>query len=323
MPFQEGSLPVRYLGVPLISSRLTIRDCKVLVERMERRIDNWLSKSLSFAGRLQLINSVLASMYTYWASVFMLPVCIIKDLEKRMRRFLWNGGSQGPVHSKVAWKEVCLPKDEGGLGIRSIMDVNKALILSHIWSIINNRQTLWVQWIHTYKLKGTSFWEVQCCGNMSWSWRKILSIRNQVRPYIWKSVQSGKQTNAWSDNWCMCSPLRSFITPRSIVNAGFNLNTTVAKLVGVDGQWRWPRAWHDIYPVLINVDTPQLLNDTDDRIRWKAIEGKLYRFRSWEAWNNFRSRDDKVAWVDSVWFSQCIPRHSFHLWLVIKNKLKT
>jgi len=55
MPFDEGSLPVRYLGVPLISSRLLYKDCNVLVERMENRITDWRNKSLSFAGRLQLI----------------------------------------------------------------------------------------------------------------------------------------------------------------------------------------------------------------------------------------------------------------------------
>lgn len=32
MSFEEGYLPVRYLGVPLISTRHHIRDCKVLVE---------------------------------------------------------------------------------------------------------------------------------------------------------------------------------------------------------------------------------------------------------------------------------------------------
>ncbi|GJR26264.1 RNA-directed DNA polymerase, eukaryota, reverse transcriptase zinc-binding domain protein [Tanacetum coccineum] len=32
MPFAEGNLPVKYLGVPLISSRLLNKDCKVLVE---------------------------------------------------------------------------------------------------------------------------------------------------------------------------------------------------------------------------------------------------------------------------------------------------
>ncbi|XP_022014968.1 uncharacterized protein LOC110914488 [Helianthus annuus] len=65
MPFQEGSLPVRYLGVPLISSRLAAKDCKILLDHMDRRIDNWMTKSLSFAGRLQLINSVLVALYSY------------------------------------------------------------------------------------------------------------------------------------------------------------------------------------------------------------------------------------------------------------------
>ncbi|KAI3808225.1 hypothetical protein L1987_24173 [Smallanthus sonchifolius] len=77
MPFKEGALPVRYLGVPLISSRLMYRDCKVLVDRLDKKIDNWMTKSLSFAGRLQLIKSVMSAMHIYWASVFMLPARII------------------------------------------------------------------------------------------------------------------------------------------------------------------------------------------------------------------------------------------------------
>ncbi|XP_035838846.1 uncharacterized protein LOC118486474 [Helianthus annuus] len=307
----------------LISSRLAYSDCKILVERVQRRIDNWLSKSLSFAGRLQLINSVISAMYTYWASVFMLPVRIVKKLEKCMRRFLWNGGVQGSVRSKVAWKDVCLPKTEGGLGIRSVMDVNKALISSHVWSIINNRRSLWVSWIHSYKLKGTSFWEVKCSSNPSWGWRKFLALRNQIRPYVWKSIQSGRQTNAWSDNWCSCSPVRYLIFPRRIANAGFNLHTTVAELIDANGNWKWPMAWYDLFPVLINISAPTLVEDVADRSYWKDYEGNLRHFHSSEAWNSFRMRNVKVAWVDAVWFSQCIPRHSFHVWLVINNKLKT
>ncbi|KAJ0431881.1 putative RNA-directed DNA polymerase [Helianthus annuus] len=323
LPFQEGSLPVRYLGVPLISTRLAARDCKILIERTQRRIDNWVTKSLSFAGRLQLINSVLAAMYSYWASVFLLPIGIVKDLEKRLRRFLWNGGNQGPVRAKVAWKEVCTPKDEGGLGIRSIMDANKAFLTTHIWSIITNRPSLWVQWIHSYRLKGNNFWEVQCRGQVSWGWRKLLAIRPSIRPFVWSSIYSGRQTNVWSDNWCAYSPLRSFISPRNIARAGFSLSTTVADVVSEDGQWRWPQAWYDTFPVLINIATIQITPDTADRFRWKDWEGKLQRFCSWEAWNNLRYKENKVVWVNSVWFSQCIPRHSFHLWLVIKNKLRT
>ncbi|GJR77253.1 hypothetical protein Tco_0089618 [Tanacetum coccineum] len=55
MPFSEGELPLNYFGVPLISSRLLNRDCKVLVEKARNRIGDWKNKSLSFAGRLQLL----------------------------------------------------------------------------------------------------------------------------------------------------------------------------------------------------------------------------------------------------------------------------
>ncbi|GJY63107.1 putative reverse transcriptase domain, reverse transcriptase zinc-binding domain protein [Tanacetum coccineum] len=34
LPFEEGTLPVKYLGVPLVSSRLIYRDCKELVEKV-------------------------------------------------------------------------------------------------------------------------------------------------------------------------------------------------------------------------------------------------------------------------------------------------
>ncbi|GJY39285.1 hypothetical protein Tco_0425649 [Tanacetum coccineum] len=38
MPFEEGVLPVKYLGVPLISSGLFHQDCKILVERVKIKI---------------------------------------------------------------------------------------------------------------------------------------------------------------------------------------------------------------------------------------------------------------------------------------------
>ncbi|CAH1447585.1 unnamed protein product [Lactuca virosa] len=50
-----GKLPMKYLGIPLISTRLFIRDCKSLVERVKLKVNNWKNKSLSYAGRLQLI----------------------------------------------------------------------------------------------------------------------------------------------------------------------------------------------------------------------------------------------------------------------------
>ncbi|XP_022040602.1 uncharacterized protein LOC110943154 [Helianthus annuus] len=322
MPFQEGSLPVRYLGVPLISTKLYYKDCKVLVDKMVKKIDNWMTRSLSFAGRLQLVTSVLSAMHTYWATVFMLPAKIVHDLERCMRGFLWAGSTQQSVKAKVAWKVVCLPKYEGGLGIRCISDVNKALLSSHVWSVLTNRKSLWVQWIHMYKLKGKSFWEFPSRGRMTWGWRKLLAIRSLLRPFLWSSIGNGARTNVWSDMWCDHGPLSRFISPRRIANAGFHLQSTVADLVSQNGEWTWPIAWYDLFPVLINVQVPKF-SDRQDRMVWKDLDGNSCHFSSREVWNNIRHRENIVPWVNMVWFKQCIPRHSFHMWLVIRNKLKT
>ncbi|XP_022014997.1 uncharacterized protein LOC110914516 [Helianthus annuus] len=150
-----------------------------------------------------------------------------------------------------------------------------------------------------------------------------LSIRCIMRPHIWSLLKSGLQTNVWSDNWCPMSPLSSFITPRSIANAGFSLKSSVADVIDAYGHWRWPQAWLDLFPVLISIQTPQLVGDALDRLAWKNLDGKFIDFESAQVWNTIRTRDTQVTWANMVWFSQCVPRHSFHMWLVLRNKLKT
>ncbi|KAK1407944.1 hypothetical protein QVD17_39572 [Tagetes erecta] len=113
MPFVEGKLPVRYLGVPLVAARVKTTDCRVLIEKVETRIGDWKNKLLSFAGRCQLINSVISSLHVFWSSVFILPIRIMHDIEAKMRDFLWARGPLKRSRARVSWKDVCRPKTEG------------------------------------------------------------------------------------------------------------------------------------------------------------------------------------------------------------------
>ncbi|XP_011101792.1 uncharacterized protein LOC105179854 [Sesamum indicum] len=88
--FQEGHLSMRYLGLPLIPSRLSIADCQPLLSKIDTRINGWEGLALSYAGRVQIIKSVLVAMGVYWASAFILPKGVIKNIEKRLRAFLWR-----------------------------------------------------------------------------------------------------------------------------------------------------------------------------------------------------------------------------------------
>lgn len=91
LQIREGKLPVLYLGVPLISTRITAANCSALLKKITARIDSWLSKKLTFAGRLQLIASVLYSIQVYWTAILILPKKIIRAIEQKFNRFLWTG----------------------------------------------------------------------------------------------------------------------------------------------------------------------------------------------------------------------------------------
>lgn len=58
-------LPVCYLGVYLCTKKLSIVNCEVLIQHVKRRFTSWSATSLSFAGRLLLIKTIIAGINTF------------------------------------------------------------------------------------------------------------------------------------------------------------------------------------------------------------------------------------------------------------------
>lgn len=73
LSFQIEKLPVHYLGLPLFSSRLKLVDCNPLLEKIRRSLAGWKAKTISIAGRLQLIKATLSTFHSYKGSSFLLP----------------------------------------------------------------------------------------------------------------------------------------------------------------------------------------------------------------------------------------------------------
>lgn len=118
--FSRGFFPVTYLGLPLITSKLHFRDCMPLVLRMCKKFDSWTCYFLSYAGRHQLLKTVMFGIQGYWAAHLFLPQYIIKKIQSLCVKFLWGGKHSSACQVKVSWKECCSPKEEGGLGIRDL-----------------------------------------------------------------------------------------------------------------------------------------------------------------------------------------------------------
>ena len=89
--FQEGYLPMKCLGIPITASRLSKMECSVLVEKITARVHIWATRNLSFAGRAMLINTAIFGMFSYWASIFLLPQSVLDKITSICRNYLWGG----------------------------------------------------------------------------------------------------------------------------------------------------------------------------------------------------------------------------------------
>ncbi|KAK4384636.1 hypothetical protein Sango_3040900 [Sesamum angolense] len=146
-----------------------------------------------------------------------------------MRTFLWQG-SIGSGNAKVAWDQLCKPKAEGGLGIRSLITTNQALILKQLWRILQNDGTsIWVDWIQQNRLRHTTIWTFNR-DTGSWGWKKMLKLRPLLQRGVVYKVGDGSSFNLWQDIWHDRGPL-CLNYPRRPAVMGLPLSSTISSVL--------------------------------------------------------------------------------------------
>ncbi|KAL2251903.1 UNVERIFIED_CONTAM: putative mitochondrial protein [Sesamum indicum] len=306
---------LQLFGFLEIFRRLSIADCQPLLSKIDTRINGWEGLALSYAGRVQIIKSVLVAMGVYWASAFILPKGVIKDIEKRLRAFLWRGtGNSG--YPKVAWKEICKPKEEGGLGLKDMGTLNRALMCKKLCEVIRcDRTSIWVEWLRHGRLRDDSIWTI-LENRGPWGWRKMLRLRGWLRSVVEYRIGDGSDFFLWNDPWHHLGPLLDRFS-RGPNSLGLNESTMLSSVI-YEGHWHWPLIT-DMECVEITHVLPRIHGGTD-RIIWKGSSGKPTTQEFYRAMIPARP---KVGWISLLSGSLKIPRHLFILWLAILEKLAT
>lgn len=128
-----SQLPITYLGVPLGAKHNDCKNWDSPVDLFHRRWATWKKKFLSKGGRLALIKSTLSNLLIYHLSVLKIPSKVAKKLGEIQCNFLWRGGENNKKFHLVSWTDVKQPFKDGGLEIRSLLNLNKALMGKWIW----------------------------------------------------------------------------------------------------------------------------------------------------------------------------------------------
>ncbi|CAH9133061.1 unnamed protein product [Cuscuta epithymum] len=174
--FGRGTFPVKYLGIPLAPLKVSVAQYAPLISTISDFLKVWNTKTLSYAGKLELIRSVIQGVQSFWLQVFPVPQTILDRIVSICRVFLWGG-----KFSKVAWDDICLPKEEGGLGIHNAKVWNHALLSRTLWDVHRKKDTLWVRWVNGVYLKGRSVWDFVPRNRDSMFMKKLSHIRDQIK----------------------------------------------------------------------------------------------------------------------------------------------
>ncbi|PWA58432.1 reverse transcriptase domain, Reverse transcriptase zinc-binding domain protein [Artemisia annua] len=109
------------------------------------------------------------------------------------------------------------------------------------------------------------------------------------------------------------------MSQRDMYDARFQNDNTVADLI-VDNKWKWPKYWADMFPNILNLSVPNIRHGKLDVCKWRNNGGKDVKFSISNVWEDMREKREKVDWWKLIWFSQCLPRHAFILWIACVKK---
>lgn len=301
-----------------------MHNCAPLIQLIKAKVNSWSARSLSYAGRLLLLNTVINGITNFWTSTFILPKACISKINSLCSAFLWHGTTEGSHSAKVAWESVILSKAEGGLGCRDLRAWNKACTVKLIWLLFKKSGSIWVAWFIKEILKGelSNFWTIKPKQQHPWLVKKLLQLRSVTFQWIRTRVGSGTSVRFWSDHWSPLGAIKDFLAPVTSNTMGI-VSTATLSSIFTGGTWRIRAARSDKQVSVQALLTSITLTTEPDEHYWFFDDREWQKYDTSAIYNFFKVHSLQVPWRDVIWAKGGIPKHNFHSWLVTLNRLPT
>ena len=113
------------------------------LEKVKGLFNMWKMRNLTMLGRIQIVKTFVISQFAYVVGAINMPEQYIKELERIVWKFIWNGKRE-----KLKRTVLCKPIIKGGLNAPNVRILLKSSGLKWIQRYVNGNE-------HTWKL----FWE--------------------------------------------------------------------------------------------------------------------------------------------------------------------
>eukprot|EP00253_Pinus_taeda_P010868 PITA_10868 len=338
--FEVQSLPIRngisYLGFHLKPKYMS-SDWEWLVQRYYNKISSWEFRTLSLAGRVTLIVAVLTQLSVYWAHLFFIPTCIIRRLNQLTACYIWGGKT---IHQKfhlARMKDISIPKQQGGWGIKELRQFRYALICRTLWRGIYGSSP-WSNIIRQRYMKGKDI--------IYWYRKGLIGI-NSGSP-IWRSMKKIEAYFISHMRWRIHTGVNIFIgiDPLTCGHKDLIIPDALIYQLHRQGIFTWNKMikqWNGSTPVWMDGNDLHLQHSL--AIQWKSITdslntGGIHRYGTTDQlkWSvcGFRRpvtvRDiyshlciDRFPYFPPsfpyiFWKATCPPKFIYFSWLVFYNK---
>lgn len=289
MGFSIGKLPFTYLGIPIFKGK----PLQPIADRIKSKLAAWKASLLSIAGRVQLVKTIIHGMMLYSFLGDTWPISLIKKVDRWIRNYIWSGDVDHKKLVRISRHKACRPEDEGGLGLRSLRDVNKAAALKLCWDFTQSSNH-WACLLRARVLRNNS----HIPGHVSSSvWAGLKNCYLDVQDNLSWLIGSGDAVRFWLDNW-LSKPLVSLLNFQSSVHK--HLNSKVGDFIS-NGKWRILAVLLHQFPVmnseLANICIPTV--PCDDQLIWKDSDSGELSFK--DAYLYYKLIGQALHWAKLIW----------------------
>lgn len=303
-----------YLGIHNIIFWKDPANANLLIERIRSKFAGWKTNTLSKAGRLTLIKASVFGIPNHTLSCFKCPKEVCKELNVCCKRFFWGNDKKVPP---VSWKDVCLPKHLGGLGVGSATLFNKAVLAKLGWICLTDTTNWWVHIMTKKYSKSDYFLFGRKKTSQSLSWKAILDARSVLLKGCRWIVGNGQSIPFWTANWVFPFPLLDLIPD-------LNLNARVADFIQ-NQAWQRDKLLlvidEDILDQILSIPLP--LSPLHDKLVWGPNPNGKFSIKS--AYN-LQLQDEpshpRTPLLKKMWNLNLPPKVKLFAWLRIRKRLQ-
>lgn len=208
-------------------------------------------------------------------SVFQFPKYIAQKFDSITTNFFWGFRGDKPAMHLSAYHNLCRPRNQGGLGLRSFHLTNRALLAKQFWNIYNNQGSVTSKWIIGKYFHGSLQNNAVVTTQPSRVWKSISVNKSLIQDYLRWNVGTGVDIHLGSKFWW--NPLPS--KPPEI--------QTVRDLrASPTGGWDRTKVHQCFDPLVADqiLRTPLSFCNGKDKLYWSISPNGVYSVASGYSW---------------------------------------